>query len=92
MARHAFDNAFRRVRVMHFTRDDGVEADDFFASYGNISLRRIRLLGTKCVPDQEAVEFRLPACERLNDMGTTQLFDTKRIFHGSLFASKTDGS
>src|SRR4051812_13461803 len=38
MARHALDDALGRLRMLNFTGDDRVEADNLIVAYGEVSL------------------------------------------------------
>ena len=92
MARHALDDALGSLRVRNFAGDDGVVADNLAAAHGDISLRRVGLLGLQRVTDEEAIKFRLPAAEWLDVVRAMQFLDMKRMRHGSLLGSNTEGS
>src|ERR1700722_9388174 len=77
---------------MNLARDDLVEADNLAAGHRDIGLRRICLLGAQRMADEKAIELGLSAGELLDGVGAIDLFDMRRIRHGSVLGSKTDGS
>ena len=73
MARHALDDALRRVRMMNLARDDRVEADNLAAGHRDVGLRRICLLGAQRMTDEKAMKLRLSAGELLDGVGAIEL-------------------
>jgi hypothetical protein len=49
-------------------------------------------LGLQGVTYEEAIKLRLPTGELFDIMRAVQFFDLKRLLHGSLLGSNTEGS
>src|SRR6266481_2267786 len=92
MAGHAFDDALRSLRVLNLAGNDRVEADDLVFVCGNVSPRGICLLGLQRMTYEKAVKLRVPAAELFDQVSTIQLLNVKRIHHGPLLGSNTEGS
>jgi hypothetical protein len=92
MAGHALDDALGSLRVLNLAGNDRVETGDLGAAHRDVGLRRIRLLGLQGMTYQEAIKLRLSAGELLDVVRAMQFFYMKRMLHGSLAGSNTEGS
>src|SRR5580704_5147922 len=92
MAGHALDDTLGSLRVLTLAGNDRVKADDFLLAHGNVGLRGICLLGLQSMTYKEAIKLRLPAGELLDSVSAMQFLDMRRIRHGLLLGSNTEGS
>ena len=73
MSRHALDDPLGSARMLNLSGYDRIEAENFAVANGNIGLRRIGLLSLQCMTREKTIEFRLPARELLDIVGSIQL-------------------
>ena len=77
----AFAQPGRRVRVLHLRDDQCVVAHDDVVRESHVGLGRARRLAVQGMANEERVERRLAAIERIDGVSTLQLFDAQRWRH-----------
>src|ERR1700677_3817601 len=81
-----------RVSIGDSADDQCAKANDFDAMQADPGLRRVRLLVTEGVTDQEPVKLDAAAGETVKEMIAADALDPKSIRHPGSAASKADGS